>query len=65
MTAEQKAAYIFAQSVAALAEIEGMKAENMKRETQKLSMAYDEDSFLAVIARYGINHNSVVGFFNK
>ena len=32
MTDEQKAAYVFAQAVAALSEVEGMKAENMQRE---------------------------------
>ncbi len=60
MTPEQQASHVMAQSVAALAEIEGMKAENMQREVLGQSMAYDESSFLAVIKRYGLDHNTIM-----
>lgn len=65
MTPEQQAAYIFAQSVAALAEIEGMKAENMIRESLGHSMAYDHVAFMEVIDRYGLHHNSVLTSFGR
>ena len=63
MTDEQKAAYVYAQSVAAQAEIEAMKALNGERARRGLSQVYDEQSFLDVIEKYGLNHNSVVRFF--
>ena len=63
MTPEQQAAYVYAQSVSALAEIEGMKAENMQREVLGYSMAYDADTFFAVIDKYGISHNAVLTTF--
>lgn len=60
MTPEQGAAYVFAQSVAALAEIEAMKAANAHREMQGYSQAYDEGSFFAVIEKYGLHHNAIL-----
>jgi len=60
MTGQQKAAYVFAQAVCALAEIEGLKAENMQCEAFGIPMAYDEDAFVAVIEKYGIHHNGVL-----
>lgn len=64
MTDEQKAAYVFAQAVCAMAEIESMKAANMERDAQGASMAYDEAAFLAVIEKWGIHHNGVLGQFH-
>jgi len=61
MTPEQQAAYVFAQSVAALAEVEGMKAENMIRESQGHSMTYDHGAFLEVIDRYQLHHITSFG----
>lgn len=65
MTQEQEAAYVFAQSVCALAEIEGMKAENMQREFLGKAMAYDAGAFVAVIKKYDIHHNAVLGTFRR
>jgi hypothetical protein len=60
----QKAAYVFAQAVAAQAEIEGMKAENTQREAQGYSIAYDAHAFLSVIERYGLHHNAIISLYN-
>jgi hypothetical protein len=65
MNAQQKAAYVFAQAVCALAEVEGMKAENRQREYCGNAMAYGYEEFMAVIERYGIHHNAVCNFFDK
>jgi hypothetical protein len=48
------------QCVKAIAEIEGMKAENMQREAVGNSMAYTEESFLKVIDENRLGHNDVV-----
>ena len=63
MIPEQKAAYVMAQSVAAMATIEGMKAANREREARCGDLAYDEAAFDDVISHYGLSHNSVVGLF--
>lgn len=65
MTEEQKAAYVYAQAVSALAEIEGMKAENMQRAACGHSMAYTADAFFEVIDKYGISHNGVLTTFGN
>lgn len=64
MTDEQKAAYAHAQSVAATAEIEGMKAENQHRLSVGSSIAYGEAAFNAVIEKYGIHHNALMALFH-
>ena len=63
MTEEQKAAYVISQSIAALAEIEGMKADNMQRDVEGNSMAFRQKDFQDLIERYGIHHNGVIGLF--
>lgn len=65
MTKEQKVAYVFAQSVSALAEIEGMKALNKEREAKGYALAYGEDAFFEVPNKYGIHHNAVVSLFHE
>lgn len=65
MRADQAAAYVFSQAVAALAEIQGMDAENRLREIQGASPAYGESAFANVISKYGIDHNSVIGLFRE
>jgi hypothetical protein len=65
MTPEQAAAYVHAQSVAALAEIEAMKAANQHREMQGYTQAYGEEAFLEVVDKYRIGHNAVVETFNE
>lgn len=62
MTPEQKAAYIMGQVACALAEIEGMRAENMQREHRGESMAYVMDDFVKAIDKYAIHHNAVIEF---
>lgn len=63
MTPEQAAAFIHAQSVCALAEIQGMIAENQHRVSCGNSIAYGEDAFSAVPDRYGIGHNAICVLF--
>jgi len=63
MTPEQKAAYVMAQSVAAMATIEGMKAENRKREARGDTLAWNKESFDSVIENYGLGHNQLMGLF--
>lgn len=65
MTDEQKAAYIHAQSICALAEIQGMIATNDRRKQLDLSVAYDEEAFLGVPGRYGLHHNQVCETFHE
>lgn len=65
MTPEQKAAYVQAQAVAALATIEGMKAANVERLNQGYALAYDEASFDGVAENYCISHNAVIGLFSS
>ena len=65
MTENERAAYIFSQSVAALAKIEGMKAENMQRAAVGECMAYSDGDFFRVIEEYGIGHNTVVEYLRK
>lgn len=65
MTSEEKAAYVFSQSVCVLAEIEGMRAENMQRELRGESMAYDHAAFTDLILQYGIGHNTVMHILHK
>ena len=64
MTSEQQAAYIFAQSVCAMADIAGMQAENQSRLHRGEAIAYAEQAFLDVINRYGISHNAVISTFH-
>lgn len=65
MTPEQRAAYVFAQSVCAMAEIEGMKASNTERESKGYTIAYDEDAFVRVIEKYGIHANATLNLFHS
>lgn len=64
MYQEEKPAYIFAQAVAALCELEGMKAANKEREANGLALAYDEKAFIELQNQYCISHNAVIGFLN-
>jgi len=65
MTDEQKAAFIFAQSVAALIELEAMKAANIDRFQAGHTLKYSENAFMNLHEHYLIQHNAVIGFFNK
>ena len=61
-TAEKRAAFINAQAACAMAEIQGMVAENQHRLSLGLSIAYDYDAFMAVQERYMIGHNAVIEY---
>lgn len=65
MNKEESLIYLQSQIVCALAEIEGMKAENMIRESLGHSMAYSCDAFVEVPARYGIERNQVLELLLK
>lgn len=65
MTPEQAAAYVHAQSVAATAEIEGMKALNVYRESRGLAQAYDETEFLNIVEAYSLDGDSIIALFNE
>ena len=60
----RQVAFLFSQSVCALAEIEGMKAENMMRESRGEAMAFTYDMIAEVPQKYGIHHNSAVTLLN-
>lgn len=63
MNRNQAAAYVVAQSVAALAEIEAMKAQNRYRIECGKQVAYGEEAFLELIDKYGVHHNAVLMTF--
>ena len=65
MTPEQSAAYIYAQSVAALATIEAMKVENKIRSLNNMEPRYTAGDFMHVIDRYGLHHNAVITTFGN
>jgi hypothetical protein len=60
VNAEQAAAFIYSQTVCALAEIEAMKIANVERAMDNYSPAYDEDAFRAIPEKYGIGHNATI-----
>ena len=53
-------AYTFAQTVCALARIEGMKAANADRANRGELMAYGDADFASVPEEEGITHNQVL-----
>lgn len=60
-----KVAFIMSQVVCAQAEIEGMKAENAYRISNGDSPSYGKEAFSLVPARYGIEHNQVIGYLSE
>jgi N-acetyl-anhydromuramyl-L-alanine amidase AmpD len=58
MTPEQKVAHVAAQTAAALIELESMKAANREREMHGYALAWNEDAFHDLIAKYGLDGNS-------
>jgi hypothetical protein len=60
MNTAEAIAYIQAQTICALAEIEGMKAANAHRLSLGMTIAYDENAFFDVPNKYGIHHNAVL-----
>lgn len=59
---EEQAAYIMAQAACALIEAMGMQAANSQYPENQ---PYQKKDFDAVIERYGIDHNAVIGFFRR
>jgi hypothetical protein len=65
MDREQQIAYINSQIVCAMAEIEGMKANNKMREDRQEALAYGENDFIDIPAKYSLDHNSVIKLFHN
>lgn len=65
MTPEQKAAYVTAQAVSALAAIAGMQAANHERIQDGYALAYPESAFADVTKEFCISHDAVVAFFQE
>jgi hypothetical protein len=65
MTSEQSAAYVYANSVAALVELEAMKAANFERQLNNESLAYNENTIAEIIQKYGIHHNAILSLFSQ
>lgn len=63
MTPEQAAAFVNAQAVAAVAEVQGMVAENQHRMACGNSIAYGEEAFAEIEGKYGLGHNTVCRLF--
>ena len=57
-----KVAYINGQVACALIEMEAMKAANHERQQRGESDNYGEEAFMALIEKYCINHNAVIGY---
>ena len=57
-----RVAFVYSQTVCALAKIEAMKAENRMRELNGQALAYGEQAFLSVPDEYQIGWNSVVSY---
>lgn len=65
MTDEQKAAYINSQVMCASIEVAAMAADNMTALVLKEVPKFGHDDFEALIEKYGLEHNNVVGFFHQ
>ena len=65
MNKAEAVAYIQAQTVCAMAEIEAMKAENHWCEKSSQSLTYTPQDFRAVCDHYGIHHNAVLTTFGE
>lgn len=65
MTPEQAAAFVNAQAVAAMAEIQGMVAENQQSVLCGRSVVYGEDAFAAIEGKYGLGHNTICLLFQS
>ena len=57
--------YGITMAVQALIEAMGMMAENQQRIHRGESLAYTEESFSALIEKYGIHHNAIISRWQK
>ncbi|KKN18109.1 hypothetical protein LCGC14_0959160 [marine sediment metagenome] len=64
MTDEQKAAYINSQVICAQIELEAMKVANRHDEGMGSAPTYVEEDFRAIVDRFVIGHNDVIGFLH-
>ena len=60
MNEQQRVAYVFARSVAAMAEIEAMKNFNRYEHVSGKTIPYNKKAFLDVIDKYGLGHNDLM-----
>lgn len=65
MNNQSRCAFVHAQVACALAEIEGMRAENLVRAQQDLAPAYREADFIAIQNKYLIGHNAVIDYLGE
>ena len=56
----RQVAYVMAQTVAAMARLEGMKALNAERAFHGQSAAYTEADFEQIATDFGLHHNAVL-----
>lgn len=59
MKTKEVIAFLYSQSICALAEIEGMKAANDERKHRGESMAYPEEAFLKVPKDFNITESQI------
>ena len=64
-TPEQRAAYINAQVACAMIEAMGMKAQNEYRMQVGDTLEYLLNDFENLISKYGIDHNSTIGYMRE
>lgn len=64
MTPEQKAAFINAQASAATCERMAMAWQNLADTAANRPLTYSYADFMALIDRYQLGYNDVVGFFH-
>jgi len=57
-----RCAFIYTQTVCAMAEIEGMRAANSIALWNLQPAPYNKEAFDEIPARYGIDHNSVISY---
>jgi len=62
MNPEARVAYIHSQTICAMAEIEGMKADNLQKQIRGEYPIYGKEDFENVPARFGVHHNQVIEY---
>lgn len=65
MNSQEACAYVIAQAAALNARIAGMVAENQWRLHVGQAMAYNEVDFQLATKEYCVEHNDVIGLFQK
>lgn len=58
-------AIVVSQAVAALAEIEAMKAANAMAADLGHTIPYGQESFMDVVGEYGLEYNMIIGMFRR